>query len=240
MGPRILVGQSSCCILHRLGENQVTEKTAETMKTLEGATISMELAERLDLEHADKYPDSLIKRHKARYDWARDRIRSHVSKALNTLDFACGTGYGSEILAAVTKNYIGCDVSEKAIKQARKLYAIAGAEYYVASAREIPNKPYEAIVCIETIEHLPERDVKDFLLKAYNNITQRGVLLISTPRRTKGDIYAKPDNPFHLREYLDSELDTLLEEHGFYVFQHDRWMPGFIHMVVKKKQGEVQ
>ena len=75
----------------------------------------------------------------------------------------------------------------------------------------LPDDSYDAVVCIEVIEHVEEDDV--FVKNISKVVSKGGWAYFTTPN---GD-YIKnegPDkNPDHIRHYTRNELQTLLEKH---------------------------
>lgn len=159
--------------------------------------------------------DPLFTEHAARYDFARQYV-----KGLRVLDAACGTGYGSAMLAdAGACSVLGVDISSEAIEFARRQYGTKrNLEFIQASVFQLTrfvSGPFDLCVSFETIEHLeePER----FLSDVRSLLSPGGRLLISTPNRY---IYSplnrdgrSSHNPFHKIEWTTEEFTHLLSEH---------------------------
>ena len=88
----------------------------------------------------------------------------HLEKESRVLDVACGVGYGSEILRLHGNNVVGVDINPDNIEFARKNYP--DNSYSVGDAEDLayPDRSFDAIVSIQTIEHLnhPNRAMKGF------------------------------------------------------------------------------
>src|SRR6185295_10367935 len=78
--------------------------------------IAPEDSERIDIEATDRYPQSAIERHMQRYEWATEKIYKRFTRAGRVIDFACGTGYGSAMLARICHEVYGRDKDEEAIR----------------------------------------------------------------------------------------------------------------------------
>jgi len=80
------------------------------------------------------------------------------------------------------------------------------------------NLPFESgsckvVSCLETIEHLPIRDINNMLSEIYRVLSKDGIFLLSTPNRNaNGKAKMSPD---HFQEFTLTELYMLLNDHGF-------------------------
>jgi SAM-dependent methyltransferase len=145
--------------------------------------------------------------HRARYLWASNRVTGRV------LDLACGTGYGSQILARVC-DVTGVDRDQTAVRTAQA--RVAAGSFQVAEVPPISCEDgrFDHAVCFETIEHV-ERD-GDLVAELRRVVAPGGHLLISTPNRAMSSPnHARPQNPYHAREYLLPEFVALLRSGGF-------------------------
>jgi SAM-dependent methyltransferase len=145
--------------------------------------------------------------HRARYVWAAERVTGQV------LDVACGTGHGTQLLAArCDATGLDRDQDAVAIAQAKT----PRAAFHVASMPPIPcdDGSFDAVVSFETIEHL-EPDV-EFLAEVRRVLKPGGRLLLSSPNRAASSPNdAAPLNPYHVREYLLPDLLSLVRDRGF-------------------------
>lgn len=147
--------------------------------------------------------------HHARYLFA-----CQFASGRDTLDAACGTGYGSALLRRYGATSVtGIDLAPEAIAEARRAHAAPGVTFREGDVLALPaGDRYGAVVSFETIEHVadPERAL-DALARA---LRPDGVFVCSTPNRdltspgtTRRDA---PANPFHRVELSRSELRTAL------------------------------
>ena len=162
-------------------------------------------------------PD-LLNEHLARYHFALQFV-----KGKRVLDAACGSGYGSAMLAEAAGSVIGIDISGEAIGYARSNYAAAaaaGAEIDFSEgdclALPLNDHSVDVAVAFEIVEHI--KDAAGFLRELRRVLRPDGVLILSTPNR----LYYTEDrgevNPFHEREYTFAELDRLIDP----FFRHRR------------------
>jgi 2-polyprenyl-3-methyl-5-hydroxy-6-metoxy-1,4-benzoquinol methylase len=185
--------------------------------------------ERIDIYDHTKFSDEMIKRHVDRYKWARDKIIDRFYRAGRVVDFACGTGYGSAILLQASHTVLGIDRDDVALDKARKRHGGSLLTFMFTNAGIVGKWPADAVVSIETIEHLEKPDI--FLKDAFQAIDDNGLLVLSTPE-------AHPDrvvtNPYHLREYTKPEIQEAIEKAGFVDVKFDNWLDGFICLTARK------
>ena len=151
--------------------------------------------------------------HLERYRWAANFVAGK-----RVLDVACGTGYGTGLLAnAGAAQVDGFDCSPEAIAFAKKTWALPNVSFGVAIADRlpVPDGSYDCYVSFETIEHVEDDDA--LLTEATRVLRPGGSLLVSTPNRELLDpgisIEDRPFNRFHTREYSRDELNERLRRH---------------------------
>lgn len=143
--------------------------------------------------------------HVARYEWATRTL----PQGARVVDFACGVGYGSWILAATGFTVEAFDNDPEAIAYARKHYAHRNATFAHGDARAPATLgKYDAAICFETIEHVAEPRV---LLRALARAAP--LLLASVPNE---EIFPFGEGvEFHFRHYTRAEFVALLRECGW-------------------------
>jgi SAM-dependent methyltransferase len=142
----------------------------------------------------------LRNQHLARYRWA-----AAFAPGRRVLDAACGTGYGSRILAnAGASRVASIDVSREG----------SGPVFIRADATRLPvgDGAFDLYVSFETLEHV--EDDESLLREAKRVLAPGGFFLCSTPNRdflSPGLTLAdRPRNPYHVREYSIPEFEALL------------------------------
>jgi SAM-dependent methyltransferase len=163
--------------------------------------------ERLDIDQGNCEPIQL-RLHMARYEFARE-----WAAGKRVLDIACGTGYGTAILARDgAACAVGVDIDSGTIERARACYDLPNLSFLVGDAERPPiTGPFDLIVSFETIEHLqgPER----FLKAVCQLLAPHGFFLVSSPCRHAGSINDRPHNPFHVREWNRAEFAQFLGDY---------------------------
>lgn len=155
--------------------------------------------------------DGIRRDHVARYEFAARTINA----GSDVIDFACGVGYGTNILATAGHVAIGYDVDAEAIEYARSHYGNERAAYNVGDGAE-PGTLGESdvAVCFETIEHI--EDPRPLLLALRAACP---TLIASVPneavmpwQREDGATTA-----YHFRHYTKFEFAELLRSTGWCV-----------------------
>jgi SAM-dependent methyltransferase len=149
------------------------------------------------------------RRHVAVYRWIAERCAGR-----RAVDLACGEGYGSAILAERARVVLGVDANPEAHEHARLKYRNDNLFFKRALVEEFEDAaPYDAIVFLQTIEHISEPD--RLLTRLASLLAPGGIAYISTPNRLTlaPPGAARSDNPWHLREYDALDYRALLEPH---------------------------
>lgn len=144
--------------------------------------------------------------HLGRYRWAAQHVRG-----LRVLDIACGTGYGSRILREEggAAEVVGADRDAQALAAAREEFSAPGVRFVRIddAASYAPEAPFDAVVSLETLEHLP--DPIGFARLAHGWLRPGGRWIVSAP------VDEPPGaNPFHLHLFRPGWLDAAVGE-GF-------------------------
>lgn len=152
-------------------------------------------------------------RHIMRYVQARDWLTDERI----VLDAACGTGYGSRILAD-DREIIGIDFDKDAIAEARKTIMhnchFMHRDLLVNDLyKTVPH--IDAIVSIETFEHLSPSDGQKLLKQFHHWLPDNGTLIISTPYCIVSG--PSPITKQHLWEYSLTDFEQALSLAGFSV-----------------------
>lgn len=170
--------------------------------------LGMAAIERINVDPGpEQSPEKYRLQHLKRYEFAGDYV-----KGKSVVDVACGTGYGSEMLAlAGARDVRGIDLSPDAVEYAIKMHHRPNIVFETGDATDLSrlaNASIDAVVSFETIEHLPEP--LPFLREAARILRPGGSFLVSTPCRWRGSLEDKPANPHHVREWNLPEFRALL------------------------------
>jgi SAM-dependent methyltransferase len=155
--------------------------------------------------------DGIRADHVNRYRFAAELLPKHST----VIDYACGVGYGSNLMAQAGHRVSGYDLDFKSIAYAIKHYSHESCKFACdnANAPKIQDT-HDAAVCFETIEHL--EDPKP-LLKALRWAAP--LLIASVPNEEVMPYEFAPGQTykFHHRHYTKYQFKELLAQCGWCV-----------------------
>lgn len=147
-------------------------------------------------EHIHRYNEALL----------------HINPADIVLDIACGTGFGTDIIAGRTSGkVIGGDIAADAIDECKRRWQKSNLEFRVLDGTKLdfPDEYFNKIVSFETIEHTGQ--YRAMVAEFARVLKKEGKLILSTPNRE----VSSPDgiivNPYHIQEFTFEELKQILE-----------------------------
>ncbi len=158
---------------------------------------------------ADDPDTAKVERHRARY--AKAIELAEIDGGL-WLDCACGTGYGTVMMAeAGAETVWAVDRDEDARAAASALWKAdwpdANAIFAWCDIRDavewMGDTTFDGILCIETLEHLEWPDQKEWIKQCAAHLKADGVLVIACPIGNGPN----PDNPWHLHEPSTRDLE---------------------------------
>ena len=140
------------------------------------------------------------------------------------LDFGCGTGYGSALLATVALSVTGLDIDAPALRWARQTHrnAVLNFDQRDDLGAGLPDRSFDLITCFEMIEHVAHSMQIDTIRNVARLLTPTGQFVISTPNPEVTAMYG--DNPYHLREMSEAEFLELLNPHFAHVRILRQWV----------------
>lgn len=161
------------------------------------------------VDKQDKAAQLSLQLHVERYQFAcRHLVPGKV------LDIACGTGYGTRLLADWSDGpCTGVDISPDAIAYAKKRYAHERTQFVCSSlldftANEAAQQvKYNNIVSLETIEHLEDPGMVVRHLTSL--LAPGGRLVVSAPVTPSVDA-----NPFHVNDFTQRSFRKLFAGNG--------------------------
>lgn len=160
--------------------------------------------------------------HRLRYKFAAQLVQGK-----RVLDAACGTGYGSAILAQNALSVCGVDISQDAITYAEDRYTSSGTQFFCGSVTNLPfdDGSFDVVVSYETLEHIDSRSQELFFEEIIRVLTDDGILVMSTPNK---EVYDKRgENAFHVCERSFAEFSEMLSSKFVNVrFFSQQWETG--------------
>ncbi|MCT8137140.1 class I SAM-dependent methyltransferase [Anaerobacillus sp. CMMVII] len=156
-----------------------------------------------------KPTNGMLLEHTARYYFSTPYVRGRV------LDIACGTGYGSQMVAKKNKQeideMIGVDIDEETLKYAKQHYYHPILTFQKENALDphLPEKlgTFDTILSFETIEHIEDDEL--FMKNMYELLKPGGTLVLSTPFGKGRGIPS--GQPFHVHQLTNEEFINLFK-----------------------------
>jgi 2-polyprenyl-3-methyl-5-hydroxy-6-metoxy-1,4-benzoquinol methylase len=174
-------------------------------------------------------------RHLVVYEWIRARVGG-----LRVVDMACGEGYGTNVLAGAAAAAVGVDANPEAHEHARLRYVGENLRF-VRDLVETFDEPADAVVFLQTIEHVQNPDEVLERFKAIVSGSASPLVVVSTPNvlTLAPQGAEKSGNPWHVKEYRPEEFRALCEAHfssvEVYGLFHARKLA--VHELAIKKLG---
>jgi SAM-dependent methyltransferase len=169
--------------------------------------------------------------HLGRYQFAA----RHVQPG-RLLDIACGSGYGTALLADANPHVecVGVDLSFEAIQHARQHYARSNVDFVVMDAMRFGDQPnetgrFDTIVTLETIEHLPQPG--EFVARLTSLARPGGRIVASVPVTPSVDA-----NPHHVTDFTASSIRKLFQAHGMIELDSFRQVQPFVPLAVLSRR----
>lgn len=177
----------------------------------------------LDLEMYIRAGDICGVHHLIRYLWALECI-GDLNNPKTILDIACGSGYGSYLIAKNNPNIyvIGADYDSQSIKLAQKNYLLPNLEYKYGDVtlwdKTLGQSKFNCIMSFDTIEHVEHREI--MMQNLVEHLQENGCLLFSTPCSHDTNVL-KPEWVFHKIEYSTASLYDFLKRYFNTICRHD-------------------
>lgn len=201
-----------------MSRSVLTEKETETVLTsAQDSRSTLEpTGERMILEHYKSSPEDYVIYlfHIATY-----RFAEQFTRGKRVLDYGCGSGYGSALIAETARRVTAVDVAPEAIAYARSKFAREDVLEFKAiePSKRLPfaDASFDTVISFQVFEHV--RDTTLYLSEIRRVLARGGRLLLVTPdRSTRLLPLQRPWNRWHLKEYDARGLRAVLSRH----FEH--------------------
>ena len=150
--------------------------------------------------------------HETRYAWVVDHL---PLAGASVLDFGCGSGYGTFLMAQKAGQAYGIDSCAEAIAFARSSYVQPHLQYSHVDAcgaqelfQVLAPGAFDLVVSFDVIEHIQK--YFDYLENASRLLKKDGQFLLSTPNRLQTFNWNSQWNPCHFQEFSAYQLRRIL------------------------------
>jgi 2-polyprenyl-3-methyl-5-hydroxy-6-metoxy-1,4-benzoquinol methylase len=109
-------------------------------------------------------------------------VTKSKAKPQKVLDFGCGTGVLSYILAAHKFDVVSTDIENIPLQLIRKKIEFPGNIEFIDKdifATDIINKKFDAIIALDVLEHIP--DIEKYILAFKKMLNPSGIIIVSGP-----------------------------------------------------------
>jgi cyclopropane fatty-acyl-phospholipid synthase-like methyltransferase len=166
--------------------------------------------------------------HLGRYYYAIKKLNINENDIV--LDIGCGQGYGSYLLSQYAFKVYGIDINNLFLLNAEKKFRVSGKINFLSyenfcSFSYNPND-INKIICIETIEHLKQENIPDFLYRfsRYYNLETFITFPIGENEPSKYNPYHKCEPSIEfiyniIKKYfkkIEIEIDNFQNNYGYY------------------------
>ena len=163
----------------------------------------------------------MLLEHLARYHFSKSFLKGRL------LDIACGSGYGTQLVAKLGRKklseVVAADINPQAVKYASKRYHHPSIDFRVENAvdPELVNKigTFDVILSFETYEHI--KDEEAYFNNMYQLLNPEGVFVMSTPFGKGRGIPS--GSSFHVHQITKEEFTHLFDAFDYqsvdYYFQ---------------------
>jgi SAM-dependent methyltransferase len=143
------------------------------------------------------------------------RFAERFTNGNRVLDYGCGSGYGSALIAETASHVTAVDIADDAVAHACANFSRSNLVFrQVSSDNSLPfgNATFDVVLSFQVFEHV--RDTDQYLSEIRRVLTPHGTLVLITPdRRVRLFPFQRPWNRWHVREYSPHAAERLLRGH---------------------------
>lgn len=145
------------------------------------------------------------------------KIRDHWARGRTVIDIGCSAGYGSNILSHQARHVWGIDVNQEALDFAKHMYERPNLSFDfldLENPPERPISPFEVVVMIEVLEHLPNYEMGLQTVKRFFSDKLNTVGFITVPNLGNSKVAkADAENELHVQHWSPGEFYELMTQH---------------------------
>jgi len=159
----------------------------------------MQTAERVShTDHSDNY---VFQRSLRAYMDAAQIVHGKV------LEIGTGSGYGVEIIAPKTTEFLTIDKFVTEVPLSGDLQQKVTFQQMTVPPIDLPDNTFDFVISFQVIEHIVKDE--DYVREIARVLKPGGAFVLTTPNRKM----SLTRNPWHIREYSVQELESLLLKH---------------------------
>lgn len=152
----------------------------------------------------------------------------------NVLEAACGYGYGAAYMSNKCSQIHAVDLAEDNILFSKECYSKNNINWKVGDVLKLPyeDNKFDIYTSFETLEHLDVDKINQYFVEGKRVLKSDGKMIISTPNKTNR---LGINNPYHIKEYTEEELDKILTSHFKYIVYYSLDDKGILNHGVSLK-----
>ncbi|MCJ2178128.1 class I SAM-dependent methyltransferase [Novosphingobium album (ex Hu et al. 2023)] len=143
------------------------------------------------------------------------RFAEAMTRGKRVLDFGCGSGYGSAMIAETADSVVAVDVAADAVAYARDRFIRENLSFdQIDPSSPLPfaDASFDMVLSFQVFEHVT--DTEHYLSEIRRILVPGGKLLLVTPDRdTRLLPLQRPWNRWHVKEYSKRGLQRELSRH---------------------------
>jgi SAM-dependent methyltransferase len=142
------------------------------------------------------------------------RFAMRFTAGKKVLDYGCGSGYGSSLIAEHAVQVTGVDVAEDAVAFAKHRFRADNLAFCTVpadGALPFGTASFDTVLSFQVFEHVEHEQL--YLGEIARVLTPGGTLVLATPDRSTRLLPGQqPWNRWHLREHSDNSLRATLSQ----------------------------
>ena len=154
----------------------------------------------------------------ARYKFAAKMLAPGVASSV--LEFGCGEGFGTLLLAEEGNDVTGVDFDEAAIEHAQAHVDRPNCRFLHGDFVGETYGAFDAVVSIDVVEHIEKKRENEFLETLVGNLDPHGIAVVGTPNETASRHASKGSEIGHVNLFTGDRFDAFLRAgfHNVFVF----------------------
>jgi SAM-dependent methyltransferase len=134
------------------------------------------------------------------------------------LEVGCSEGFGTVLLAEAASEVVALDFDADAIAVANATLAGPHLRFVQGDATKMSLGVFDAAVTLDTIEHVPHEQEREFVAGIAAQLQRRGVAIIGTPNETSDRYASAHTRAGHINLFSAPRLEALCADHFENVF----------------------
>lgn len=138
-----------------------------------------------------------------------------ISAGDDILDLGCGAGISSYFYASHTSGHVTAIDATDNLHEISAPYRRDNLSFVkgdlTAPPEEITKRSYDAVICVDVIEHFP-KEIGVQILETYAALLRKGgMMIIGTPNRRSAEYRSESSRRVHIHEYEPDELKEVMQ-----------------------------